>query len=221
MPKSRRDIDSADALKPIGDVFLVDVRNKHIELEDWHARISEIKLTNATPVDVKQLFENAKNIALYTYFAYRLHQAAEVIGYSALEKALKLKFEKENENSIVGRRPKTLSDYMDTALKMGWITDEGYKSSRPLASNRAQMRQIQEMIDQGLLEGRVSLPIPEPTDDQIDNEMRAMAIAKTSLHAGRDVRNFLAHGEGGLMPSSIATLAKIAEEINQLFPENA
>ncbi|MBV1929379.1 MAG: hypothetical protein KUG81_07710 [Gammaproteobacteria bacterium] len=210
-------IHPADALKPIDQVLVADPRNECIELAEWHSKIAEIVLVETTPVEVKQLFENAKNIALYTYFAYRLHQPAEVIGYTALEKALKLKFEIEQENIILEKSPKTLADYMDVALNQGWIKSEGYNSFRQLASSRVQQKKIVKLIKSGALDHQESTPIPESEEHEIIAEMRDMGIAERVLHAGRHIRNFHAHGNGGLSPSAICTLEKIAEEINQLY----
>ena len=42
MSDSKNAIHPADALKTLDQVLAVDQRNKHIELEDWHARINKI-----------------------------------------------------------------------------------------------------------------------------------------------------------------------------------
>lgn len=214
-------IHSADAFKPVDQVLVVDPRNESAELPEWHSRIAEIVLVETTPIEVRQLFENAKNIAMYAYFAYRLHQSAEIIGYIALEKALKLKFELEQENIILGKNPMKLADYMKIALDQGWIKSEGYNSFRQLASSRVQQKKIIELINSGALEHQKSIPIPEAEEHEISAEMREMGIAERALHAGRRVRNSLAHGDGGLSPSVIGTLRKIAEEINQLYSGSA
>ena len=208
-----------DALKTIDQVLVADPRNTNWQLSDWHARLAAIELVESTPTTVKQLFENAKNIALYAHFAYRLHQPAETIAFVALEKALKMKFERESSRLALTRQPKNLADYMDIALEQGWITDEGYTSSRPTARSRVEQRTIQALIrEDGAAVGE-AVPIPEPEPSEIDAELRAMGVARTRLHAGRRVRNFLAHGEGGLAPSSVGTLRAVAEEINQLFSD--
>lgn len=217
MVKSKNTIHQADALKSIDQVLVADPRNEGIKIADWHYRVAEITLVENTPKEVKQLFENAKNIALYAYFAYRLHQPAEAIGYSALEKALKLKFELEKDNIIVKRSPRALADYMSIALDQGWIRSEGYESSRPLASSRVQDRKVYALIKSGALDQQDSISVSEPEEHEIITEMREMDIAEQVLHAGRHIRNRLAHGDGGLSPSAIGTLNRIAEEINQLF----
>ncbi|PUA29892.1 MAG: hypothetical protein B0W54_04935 [Cellvibrio sp. 79] len=212
-----KNIHPTDALKPIDQVLVADPRSKGFELAEWHSRIAEIVLVETTPIEVRQIFENAKNIVLYAYFAYRLHQPAEILGYTALEKALKLKFELEQENIILEKYPKKLADYMNVALAQGWIKSEGYNSYRLLASSRVQQKKIVELIKSGALDHQESIPIPETEEHEIITEMREMGIAERVLHAGRHVRNILAHGDGGLAPSAISTLKKIAEEINQLY----
>ncbi|MCK7596465.1 hypothetical protein M0G74_04170 [Microbulbifer sp. CAU 1566] len=204
-----------DALKSLDEILVADPRNKHIDIAYWHEKIAEITLSRETPIDVQQIFENAKNIALYTYFSYRLHQPAEAVAYTALELALKLKYKNEKIEAV--RTPRSLAEYMDIALEQGWITDEGYKSSRNIAIHRIQSQKIHSILKEVPTENRGPFSIPTPKECEIIAEMRSMGIAKTRLHAGRHVRNFLAHGDTGLSPSSIRTLANIAEEINQLF----
>lgn len=217
MSEPPNSIHADDALKSLDQVTVADPRNKHIELADWHATIEKITLVQAAPTEVKQLFENAKNVALYTYFAYRLHQPAQMIGFSALEKALKMKFELEKNHIKIKRTPTRLVDYMDTALEQQWITNQGYKSIYHLAKNRVQNKKISELIENGALDSGEALPVPEPEEHEIIAEMESMEMAENKLHSGRHIRNSLAHGDGGLSPTAIDTLRNIAEEINQLF----
>ncbi len=217
MTNSDNTIRPEDSLKPLDQISTADPRNKHINIANWHADIANITLIESTPNEVKQLFENAKNIALYTYFSYRLHQAAETIGFSALEKALKMKYEQEKDTIAVQHPPARLMDYMNITLEQGWIANEGYESARPLAEGRVWHKNIVNLIGSGQLDNGESIPIPEPKEHEITAELRVLDIAKKRLHSGRHIRNYLAHGDGGLLPSSMSTLEGIAEEINQLF----
>lgn len=219
MPEDEAALHPADTMKSLDQVLSVDPRNQHIDLADWHAAIQEINLVDSAPKEVKQLFENAKNVSLYTFFAYRLHQSAQLIGYSALEKALKLKFAQEKNNINIERPPSRLVDYMNIALEQKWITSQGYESSRHIAEARVQHKKLYELIDSGALANGKRIPIPQPEEHEVLEEMEDMGIAQTRLHASRHIRNFLAHGEGGLHPSSIQTLRLVAEEINQLFKD--
>lgn len=167
MTDSTEPLQPADSLKTLEQITVADPRNNHIELADWHNRIAKLELTPTTPTPVKQLFENAKNIALYTYFAYCLHQAAEATGYSALEKALKMKYDMERQNLTGSREPRTLQQYMNLALSQGWITDEDYESSRHLAASRVSSQQICQMIEDGALESGEPVPVPESEEREI------------------------------------------------------
>ncbi len=211
------EVDQVDSLKALEEVFNADPRNEQYDIQEWHRNLAEISLNRNTPIEVKQLFENAKNIALYTYFSYRLHQSAETIAYSALEQALKFKFEQEQNRINFKKKPKRLEQYMDIALEQGWITDEGYESSRNIAIGRVEQRKILEIIESQKLKEGIDIPVPEASEVEIVEEMKTMRVAEHRLHAGRHVRNYLAHGNGGLAPTSFGTLRCIAEEINQLF----
>jgi len=217
MSENEDSLHPADTMKALDQVLIADPRNEHIDLADWHAAIQEITLADSTPKEVKQLFENAKNVALYTFFAYRLHQSAQMIAYSALEKALKLKFEHEKDHINLKRAPSRLVDYMNIALEQKWITSLGYESSRHIAEARVQDKKLYELIESGTLVNGKRVPAPQVEEHEILTEMEDMDIAQTRLNAGRHIRNFLAHGEGGLSPSSIRTLRVVAEGINQLF----
>lgn len=206
-----------DALKEVDQICTVDLRNRHISVEKWHKRIADIRLNKAVPLDVKQVFEISKNIALYAYFSYRLHQSAEIIGFTALELALKLKYEREKERLKGTTKPKNLFEFMKLALAKGWVQDEGCHSSRPTAALRIEQRKIQELVNSGGLEDGVAITLPEPEEAEIDAELRAMGVARKRLHAGRLVRNNLLHDPVSLGPSSIGTLRTIAEDINQVF----
>lgn len=216
MSHSNNQINKADSLKSLDNLYVADPRNDQLDIALWHAQLAEITLNANTPIDVKQLFENAKNIALYTYFAYRLHQSAETIAYIALEKAIKMKYKLEKDN-ISCKTPKYLADYMNIALEQGWIADQGYESSRYIAEDRVWTRNAYEIINSRTFEPGEIISVSDPTEEEVVAEMKSMEIAKGRLHAGRHIRNFLAHGDGGLAPSSYGTLINIAEEINQLF----
>ncbi|KFZ36724.1 hypothetical protein HR45_14815 [Shewanella mangrovi] len=190
-------LNEIDSLKPLEEIFSVDPRNKHYDIKEWHLKLSEISLNANTPIEVKQLFENAKNIALFTYFSYRLHQSAETIAYSALEQALKMKFEQERGNINFEKKPRRLEHYMNIALEQGWITDEGYESSRNIAISRVEHRKISELMKSESLKEGVEIPVPEPSEIEVLEEMKSMRIAERHLHTGRHIRNSLVHEYSG------------------------
>ncbi|WP_414434831.1 hypothetical protein [Alloalcanivorax venustensis] len=211
-------IGDEDALKSIDRLHLPDPRNKHFSIEYWHGCIAEIKISDRVPVSVRQIFENAKNIALYSYYSYRLHQAAEIIGYMALESSLKEKYE------LVGtrfrhRRPKSFKDYIKIALVEGWVSDERMVSFRAVAESAVRERLTRDMIHSGLV-GKEPVPSPTPSEEEILAELRAMRVAEKALHGKRRIRNMYLHEGTGLSDTSVEVLTDLAELINQIFEEN-
>ena len=80
-----------DPLKPLADVNTADSRQVHFveTLPDAHAELAGMTLTACTPKAVRQLFETAKNVSLYSFFVYPFHQVSESVAFQALEMALR------------------------------------------------------------------------------------------------------------------------------------
>lgn len=57
--------------------------------DSLHADLNVIAIHDGVPLHVRQLFETAKNLSLYSWFVYRFHPIAQLIGHSSLEQALK------------------------------------------------------------------------------------------------------------------------------------
>lgn len=208
-------IGDEDALKSVDCLHLPDPRNKHFSIEYWHDCIAGIRISDRVPVSVRQIFENAKNIALYSYYSYRLHQAAEIIGYMALESSLKKKYE------IVGarlqhRRPKSFQDYIKIALAEGWVSDERMVSFRAVAESAVRERLTRDMIRSGVV-GKEPVPSPIPSEEEILAELRSMRVAEKALHGKRRIRNMYLHEGTGLSDTSAEVLTDLAELINQMF----
>ncbi len=50
-----------------------------ISLQAIHVALLELQITDRAPANVRQLFETAKNVALYTWFVFRFHQVNELV----------------------------------------------------------------------------------------------------------------------------------------------
>ena len=117
-----------DPLKSLDEICEPDKRQKlflGISLNGNHAKLSRIKLNRRVPVEVRQLFETAKNLSLYSWFVYRFHQVSELTAYSALEMALRLRYEKE----VGKKRRVTFRKLLGYALENNWIDNNRF--SRP------------------------------------------------------------------------------------------
>jgi hypothetical protein len=84
-----------DFLKPFDQVFQPDLRNIYIYSEatigfqEHYKMIADITLNETVHDDVKVQFETAKNVLLYSFFAYRLGMVGLKQAFAALELGLR------------------------------------------------------------------------------------------------------------------------------------
>jgi hypothetical protein len=178
--------------------------------------LSEIVLAAHVPLNVRQLFETAKNVSLYSWFVYRFHQVAELVAYSALEMALKERagfFEGAAESDT--RSVPGLKRLLEKSKKEGWLKGELFPSFRMLATERARHAQVTFAISAEV----ETIAITEPTENEIQAAMREIDIVQILIDRAPWIRNRLAHGSSTLSPTSVHTLGLVAEAINQLFIE--
>lgn len=209
--------------KALSEVFERDSPFPQIPLEAHHRILDALKLHDGVPVDVRELYETARNVALYAHFAYRLHQSAEMIGFSALEMALRMRAETELPELFEDERRPTLGKLAKVAAERGWLTDERFPSRRARAERLARHKKSAEACAHMQKYGLAATPVEAPTDAEVDEAMLRLRIAEDFLSDVAKMRNNLAHGSRTLMPSVFGTLGLISESINQLFncPEEA
>lgn len=212
-----------DPLKPFEEILKPDIRSAYSPvrtLEVRHQELAQIVISDAAPIGVKQLFETAKNLALYSWFVYRFHQPAELCAFGAIEMALREKAKRDAPDwwkAFPKERPPMLWNLLDKARREGWIGNEGFSHWRRrqqlAAYNSALAQQLDEMIKNQLDEA--SAPRVEDFEGHIgDPSYDYFRYLVTSIPVDR---NLLAHGSGRLLPTSIGTLEISAELINQLF----
>ncbi len=109
-----------DPLKPLADINTADPRQVHFveSLPDAHAELADMTLTTCTPKAVRQLFETAKNVSLYSFFVYPFHQVSESVAFQALEMALRARY-KADETVAQSSSPPSLRRLMEVALAQG------------------------------------------------------------------------------------------------------
>lgn len=207
-----------DPLKPLDKVTEPDERQANFvaSLADAHAQLSELILHPGVPVAVRQLFETAKNVSLYSWFVYRFHPVAELVAYSALEFALRLRAGDELDGIDKKRHP-GLSKLLRRACDEGWLTSEAFPSFGYLAYQRARQAVIAESIQN--ISDRDETSLREPTQEEVAKAATEIDVPRMLLEVAPNLRNALAHGSQILHPNSRATLRLICEAINQLFSE--
>ena len=205
-----------DPLKSLDKICEPDTRQaffRGVSLDCNHAELSRIVLSKRVPVGVRQLFETAKNLSLYSWFVYRFHQVSELVACSALEMALRLRYEKEN--------CKTARIYLKGLLKhaqeKNWIDNERFSHLNKIARQNAEHEKSLKVILSGALDGGKSIPIDPPTEQEIREARNKLDMVSGIVEAIPGLRNELAHGSSTLNPSSIASLRIVAEVINQIY----
>lgn len=87
---------------------------RDVDLTEHHRAIGTIDLLNEVPPDVRAVFDRARNILLYAYFAYDLLVVGEAQAFAAFELALKHRLA---NNPVKGKE--TLRNLVDRAREAG------------------------------------------------------------------------------------------------------
>ena len=195
-----------DFLKPVETIFEPDprqlnwwIRNyddgsvRQLTLEEHHANISRVILSDAVPEDVRQHMETAKNLALYSWYVYRFIPVAELQAYTALEWALRIRLE------VADNAKPSFGGLLRRAIKQELITPADFK---PLSETRP----FATITGNSLFDA--NLPSAFHTDPRF---MEAFYKGIVGL------RNLLAHGSFQLWPDGTSTLAVVALAVNALF----
>ena len=217
---SKNDI---DRLKKFAEVYQPDERQRYFSttLEDEHETLSCIQLNENTPRTAIQLFETAKNLSLYSWFVYRFHQVSELTAFSALEVALKEKYESENPDPAKNKKGSrtTLHFLMAHAKEANWISNEGFPSLFDRAKVFAADKKNHEKAKKHDFDKEPEMLCDEPTIQEVEDALKAVDLVSAVTENTNKIRNNLAHGSSTLHPNSISTLLLVSEIINQLYEQ--
>ena len=89
------------------------------DLEKMHQLLSQERLNDQVPEEIKGQFNVARNMALYTYFFYALAPEVHLKTYTLIEHALKLK--------LKPTKYLMLAKLLRIALDKEWISDAGFR----------------------------------------------------------------------------------------------
>ena len=191
-----------EQLKDLSEIFSPDPRADAFPttVEGHHERLSEIRLLDTVPEDVRNYFETIKNICLYARFVYPFYAVAEMLTFPLLEIALRLRLRP-------GKNPRR-ADFrtlLNEAIGLGLIREEDFSYIR--GTNEQQSDYA--ALFQGPRCVRITVPVRGAY-------LRALQRALPSL------RNLFAHPEflsiqfpGG----AFFAIRFAAEFINQLYSE--
>lgn len=206
-----------DPLKPLDQICEPDERQQHFvgKLKDNHAALSVILLNENVPIDVRQLFETAKNLSLYSWFVYPFHQASELAALSALEMALRKRYLAENPQSKLTKYLHGLNKLMLHAKNEKWITNKGFSDLYERAKYFAKHKKnITDDFDK-----EPFMQVEEPSEEEIESVLLDLDLNMVDavVDNAPKIRNDLAHGSSVLHPNSISTLVMTSKVINQVY----
>src|SRR6267154_835970 len=72
-------------------INLADGTTRNWTLEDFHKRAEKISLHDGVPEKIRNHFETARNLLIYSWFYYPFNVTAQLCGYTSVEYALKTK----------------------------------------------------------------------------------------------------------------------------------
>jgi len=214
--------DVKEPLKPLKRILEPDPRQPGIfgvKLEERHAELKRIKLHGDVPVTVRQLFETAKNVALYSWFAYPLHGVAELMGCMALHWALKERVAAEQRISADSVR-KEFRDLLTLARDRGWIKNDGFSYNRLVALHKLRQSAIDRRLKRGMV-GKRAYAV-RITKAQVIAQARELDFISKVIQWVRTAESDFVHGR--LLfdkTGSLSTLNLVSEAINPMFPVSA
>jgi hypothetical protein len=206
-----------DPLKPLDRILSSDPRHRGslCALENLHSSLDQIRVHAGVPLHVRQLFETAKNLSLHSWFVFRFHPIAKLLGYASLERALKERAAREDGVEVDAVR-KTLHPLMARAVASGWLKSEGFESVRRSARVQLRDEQMFGMIQSGTIDEQ-GVEAPEISEAAILERATQMDYVIRIAESIPYIRNHIAHGGRLLDGGSVVTLRVVAEAINQLF----
>ena len=192
-----------EQIKTLDNVCLPDVRQncfavfdantgsmRKQKLEDFHCRAESISLHEGVPEEIRNHFQTARNLIIYSWFYYPFNVTARMSAYISVEFALRIK---------TGDRKSHFSQLMKMAVNSGWISDKDFS---------VPMRRLESV--QRMNEGAPpEFHVPEPTLEREYCDVLAKSFPS--------LRNSLAHGSSFLSNDGAFAVRICAELINQLF----
>lgn len=202
-----------DPLKELAAICEPDSRQSLFAhcLQDLHGFLKNLQLHAGVPKKIRQLFETAKNLCLYSWFVYPFHQVAEMTAFSALEFALRVRAGLGESEPGPG-----LSKLLKQAQQEGWLSNERFACRRQMGINRARDKITRQLISERV--GTDPIEVPDPSNGEIERAIGEVDVIDILVRITPKLRNSLAHGSSRLHPGSTWTLQAACGAIAQLFP---
>lgn len=121
MPNTLKPFDQILEPDSIWQAFILRNREtgetQKLTLRDRYSAVEGITLCSAVPGSIREHFDVARNLLLYSWFEYQFMPVAEMHAFSSVEYALRIKS---------GKPMLMLKQGLELAIKKNWIKDSGF-----------------------------------------------------------------------------------------------
>lgn len=205
---------NVEGFRDLEHIFTPDIRStchvrfenggtRPVTIEDRHHDIDKIEINECVPLNIRNHFENAKNLCLYSWYVYRFGPVAEHQAFVTFEFALRERLKEAIQDPD---SPPGFKKLLQIAVKEGLLINEKFThwhtQKEQIRYQNEQNKQIAVMV------GFEFKPLVEEID-----------YLSILIEAFPNLRNFYAHGTAMLHPVKLDILLTCAEGINQLFSE--
>jgi hypothetical protein len=190
-----------NSFKNMDEIFKPDKGN-YLSFEEYYHEVANISLNIPVPQEIREHFDIAINLMLYSWFVRRFKHVVELHAFSSVEFAIrtKIKIATPEKSKI-----KNLGPLLKYAIQQKWITDNGFPE---IVEKKKQRKIFKKMIEDGL---GINLSV----EDEIDNDIQE--LSKTLIKLLPTLRNIFAHGSNTLLNSYLELLSTCRYIINQIF----
>lgn len=193
------------------------------ELKDHYGSVGRFVFYETVPEKVRSHFNTAKNVLLYTWFAYGLFPVAELQVLNALELALKERIGEGGLKVLKKQMKKTgkrlgLQSYIEHAAARKWIKNEDFHAYHRAPYEQAKYNYVLEKTAEMTAKGLNSIELDyDEVEVPTENTTDFLGILVGTVH---NIRNIHAHGEAMLYPASVWRTFEICTDfVNALFRE--
>lgn len=172
-----------------------------LTLEELYGDIKDIVLNDYVPERIRQHFDTARNLALYSWFVYSFTAMADLQAFACLEFALRERIGKD-----VSKKMRGLKQLMDHAIKQRLVKDIGFQYWRKLETRRKQYKGEMNVLLKQI--GYTIKPLPAVDPQKYSKQLSASFPM---------IRNLLAHGRPMIWIWDTLNLRLVADFINQLY----
>lgn len=121
MPKTLKPFDQILEADSIWQAFVLRNREtgetRKITLRDRYSAVEAITLSSMVPESIREHFDVARNLLLYSWFEYHFMPVAEMHAFSSVEYAIRVKSDKPML---------MLRQGLELAIRENWIKDSGF-----------------------------------------------------------------------------------------------